>query len=109
MNQSLASAQPLYSIFGIDPDLEELVEIFVEELPHRLASFRDLLARGEWDALGRAAHQLKGSVGSYGFDQLTPSLQRLESLAKERAPAAIELALSEVVEICGRVRAGVAG
>jgi len=50
----------------------ELVEMFVDEMPERIALLGEALASGDRESLERTAHQMKGSAGSYGFDQLTP-------------------------------------
>lgn len=107
MNTSLVPSAPVYSRFGRDPDLAELVELFVSEMPERIGKFRDCTERSDWEALGHAAHQLTGSAGSYGFSQLTPALQTLESLARVgAAPHAIQAAVEEVIDLCSRARAG---
>jgi HPt (histidine-containing phosphotransfer) domain-containing protein len=99
----------LYSSLGGDPDLGELVEMFVDEIPQRVARMRDCMDEGDTDGLRRTAHQLKGAVGSYGFSQLTPALEHLESLARTGGSAIDELwqALEDVADLCGRMRAGV--
>lgn len=96
-----------YSTLACDPDLGELVDMFVSELPDRVNALTTALEKADWDSLGRYAHQLKGAAGSYGFDQLTPSLRRLESLTRDNsAETAIRDALGEVAELCSRVRSG---
>ena len=70
---------PLYSQFAEDPDLAELVDVFVEEMPRRVATLLDRLEQADWDSLGRAAHQLKGAAGSYGFGEI--SVERRISIA----------------------------
>ena len=107
MNQAIASFEPVYSAYGHDPDLADLVAVFAKEIPDRVACFRPYLDGPDWEGLGRVTHQLKGAAGSYGFDQLTPILQRFESLVKQRASLdALEVAFHEVVAVCERVRPG---
>ena len=73
MGELVASElEPLYSSLGADPDLAELVAMFVDEIAGRVGRMRDCLDAGDTDGLRRAAHQLKGAAGSYGFFQLTP-------------------------------------
>ncbi len=47
--------EPLYSTLGGDPDLGDLVTLFVEEMPDRVANILDLLDRSEWEELRRGA------------------------------------------------------
>ncbi len=102
-------SQLLYSSLASDPDLAELVEIFVESLPERVESLRQAFEQGDWETLRRTAHQLKGAAGSYGFDPLSPSAAQLEqSVASgpEQDVEAIRQALEELLDLCSRVRAG---
>ena len=96
-----------YSTYCHDSDMTELVQLFVEEIPDRLAVLEQNLEQGNWSELARFAHQLKGAGGSYGFPQLTPVAARLEELAKETAPpCALEAALHELVTVAECLRAG---
>jgi HPt (histidine-containing phosphotransfer) domain-containing protein len=100
-------AAPLYSTLGGDADLGVLVEMFVAEMPERIERLCSLYDRGDLDELGRFAHQLKGSLGSYGFDVLTPYALRLEQAVKQQEGAeAIRAALEELTSRCRCVRAG---
>lgn len=97
----------VYSSLGTDPDLGELVELFVTEIPDRVARLHEAWNSSDLEALGRSAHQLKGAAGSYGFEELTPALQRLDhSVRCEKPEDEITAALEEVSELCERVRAG---
>jgi len=92
---------------GTDPDLGDLVDMFVEEMPQRAATLRDSWERADWESFGRAAHQLKGAAGSYGFSDLTPCLTRLDAGVKNRSPEdEIAQLLDEVLDACSRVRGG---
>ncbi|MCA9271399.1 MAG: Hpt domain-containing protein [Planctomycetales bacterium] len=97
----------IYSSLGADPDLGELVEMFVEEMPQRIATLESTFAEQDLAGLKRTAHQLKGACGSYGFSQLTPLAARLEAAVRDGESAeAIESALTELVGACRCVRAG---
>ncbi|MDA1051281.1 MAG: Hpt domain-containing protein [Planctomycetota bacterium] len=97
----------VYSTLGLDPDLGELVEMFVDEIPQRVSKIRKCWDDTDMESLERAAHQLKGAAGSYGFEELTPALQRLDhSLRTSRPDADILSAIEEVAELCSRVRSG---
>jgi HPt (histidine-containing phosphotransfer) domain-containing protein len=99
--------EPLYSILASDPDMVELVEPFVSEMPGRCDALRDLFTHANWADLKRAAHQLKGAAGGYGFDPLTPFAAQLENAITSGADSiTIEIALEALVAQCGRVRAG---
>lgn len=107
MNYSAPTVPALYSDFGADADLAELVEMFVDEMPQRIDRLQTLAAEEAWDELCRTAHQLKGSAGSYGFHQLTPAAFRLEQAARAAASVEeVQAATEELVDLCRRVRAG---
>ena len=97
----------VYSTLGLDPDLGDLVEMFVQEIPERVTRIRTYWEQADRANLERAAHQLKGAVGSYGFEALTPTLERLDySLRMSRPEEEIRDAIEEVSELCSRARAG---
>jgi HPt (histidine-containing phosphotransfer) domain-containing protein len=107
MSQLAPAVNFVYSEFGTDPDLAELVEIFVEGMPQRIATLNEQLAGSQWEALSRTAHQLKGSAGSYGFGQVTPLAARLEVEARQaQAPDRIRDAAERLIDLCSRLRPG---
>src|SRR5205823_3828760 len=80
-----------------------LVTLFVEEMPERMTRFREYFHSGDWDGLRRAAHQMKGSAGSYGFEQLSPYAAELEAAAAKRTPLdEIAAALEAFLSHCAR-------
>lgn len=99
---------PLYSDLGADPDLGDLVGLFVEEMPERIASLLRHQHAGDWENLRRTAHQIKGAAGSYGFGPISPLAGRLEEFITRHEPEVrIQAALSELVALCRRASAGV--
>ncbi len=110
MSQAANTEALLYSRLGGDPDLGELVVMFVEEMPCRTATLSECFDGGDLEGLRRLAHQLKGAAGSYGFDLLTLFAARLESAVRDEEPIAqVQAALEELLELCHRLRAGTAG
>jgi histidine phosphotransfer protein HptB len=96
-----------YSELGRDPELAELVDVFVAEMPNRVEQVMTHAAYHDWEKLGRTAHQLKGAAGSYGFHALTQPALRLEQAAHRNEPEEqILAAVNELVELCGRIRSG---
>jgi HPt (histidine-containing phosphotransfer) domain-containing protein len=90
-----------------DPELAEIVEMFVAEMPDRIANFRNLFNDRKSEELRRAAHQLKGAAGSYGFDSITRAAARLEDAVKtSRLEAEIHQAIEELTDLCQSARAG---
>lgn len=108
MIQENAVAESIYSSLGGDPDLGELVDMFVAEMPDRVANLLARLNDHDWDGLRTAAHQLKGAAGSYGFGVISPCAGKLESAIRDSEPEErIHESVAELVDLCRRVRCGV--
>lgn len=104
MSQTL---QPVFSVYGDDPNLAELVEIFVSELPCRVETLRSHAEVEDWESLARVAHQLNGNSSSYGFPQLSTLAARIEFACRNRYSSGEILAsLENFIEQCEQVRAG---
>lgn len=97
----------IYSDLGLDEDLGELVEMFVDEIPNRIQSLEEALGEQNWPQLKTLAHQMKGAAGSYGFHAISPVAARLEEAAEVVSPEEeIQQFVGDLVEICQRARAG---
>jgi HPt (histidine-containing phosphotransfer) domain-containing protein len=83
-----------------------IIAEFVGQLPLRLTDMRQAAANNQWEVLQRAAHQLKGAGGSYGYACLTDVARELESHAKQQDTEAAMLALSSLAHLCGRIEEG---
>lgn len=104
--QSVQTTGQVYSKLADDPDLAELVELFVANLPQLLATLAQHADHEDWRSLERVAHQLKGSSGCYGFDDVASWAARLEETChRGRAKSEILTALAELEQFCSRVRA----
>jgi HPt (histidine-containing phosphotransfer) domain-containing protein len=110
MARMFTDAEPVYSTLGVDPELNEIVEMFVAEMPERVGELREQLDASDWEGLRHTAHQLKGAAGSYGFNPVTPLAARVEDsiLAKE-PETQIRRAVEELTHLCNRLRAGAPG
>jgi HPt (histidine-containing phosphotransfer) domain-containing protein len=102
-----AVADPIYSRLGHDEDLADLIELFVQEIPDRLAVLRRLVDASDCGELARFAHQLKGAGGSYGFPELTTAAAALEQAAKGQASSSeLVAAWNNLADIAVRLRPG---
>lgn len=107
MTRTEPTTEPLYSSLAGDPHLGDIVDLFVQEMPGRMANLRDRLNSGDWEGLRRIAHQLKGAAGSYGFDAITPSAAEVEDAIREARPEEeIRRAVDSLVALCDQARAG---
>ena len=97
----------VYSHLAADPDLGELVDLFVQEMPDRINALDAQAKSRDWNQLAETAHQIKGTAGCYGFDEITPYAARLEAAAREaQQEEQILSALDELLSLCRRVRSG---
>lgn len=107
VTQTPDTTRLLYSSLGGDPDLGEIVELFVEEMPDRVATLLDQLEAADWEGLHRAAHQLKGAAGSYGYAPISDYAAVLEKAVGEGEPEEqIREAVDALADICRRARGG---
>jgi HPt (histidine-containing phosphotransfer) domain-containing protein len=104
---SITDQKPLYSSLASDPDMVELVELFVEEMPERIDALLDMVREADMDGLQRMAHQLKGAAGSYGFEDITVAAAKLERTLREEADRPhVDEALAALVTLCRRAKTG---
>jgi HPt (histidine-containing phosphotransfer) domain-containing protein len=76
--------------------LQEIARLFFIETPELLATIRESIARGDSQALARAAHSVKGTVDSFGAQAARAAALRLEIMGRggdltQAAPACAEL------------------
>jgi HPt (histidine-containing phosphotransfer) domain-containing protein len=98
--------EPLRSRFADDAEMVELVHEFVEELPRRVEALQGLLRASHFDELRRAAHQLKGAAGGYGFPMISDSAGKVEHLLHSGVGQAqiadLQSQVNELASLCGR-------
>jgi HPt (histidine-containing phosphotransfer) domain-containing protein len=81
-----------------DPSVEQMLAEarlqFAASLPAKAAAIEEQVARGAWDEARRAAHKLRGSAGTYGFEALGAAAGEVEEvlLAAALAPDAAAVA-----------------
>ena len=107
MDQATINREWVYSRLASDPDLGEIVDMFVEEMPGRVSALLEQLHTANWEGLRRIAHQLKGAAGSYGFDAISPCAGKVEAAVRDGEPEArIRATVEELVDLCNRTRCG---
>ena len=70
---------------AVDPEIAELIPIYLHARAEELPSLRAMVARRDAEALRRAAHQLRGSGGGYGFPWLTELGDLMGASTKQEA------------------------
>jgi HPt (histidine-containing phosphotransfer) domain-containing protein len=102
----------IVSEFAADPDMTDLVKLFVEEMPQRIGALQESWERGAAADLRRLAHQLKGACGGYGFPQVGLAAGVLESslaaFGQDAALGGLEGLrgqLDDLIRLCERLTA----
>jgi len=70
-----------------DPGLlVELIDLYLQDAPQRMAEIEQSLASGDWKLLERAAHTLKSASANIGALALSEVCRELECQARRRDP-----------------------
>lgn len=103
MNPESDRNGPIVSSLAGDPDLQQLLDDFVRNLPQKASALMTVLAEGDLATLQRLAHQLKGSAGGYGFPIITDAARCLELTARTTQDLeALSEQVRELAELCRR-------
>lgn len=105
---------PLRSQFADDPDMADLVGIFVTELPSRVEGVVTAYRSGDVESLRRIAHQLKGAAGGYGFPTVGDAAAKVEKALKTSTDPAGQLSqmtedVRALVDLCWRASCSSSG
>jgi HPt (histidine-containing phosphotransfer) domain-containing protein len=95
----------------VDGDLElmkELVGLFLDECPQRMAEIREALGHKDAMTLQRAAHTLKGSVGNFAAGEAVEAAQRLEAIGRAQDWRRAEEAWTALNEAIDRLKPALA-
>src|ERR1700730_17007182 len=65
---------------GVPDLIVELIDLYLQDAPHRLAAIEEALAKKDERALKRAAHCLRGSSGNLGVLQIALICEELERI-----------------------------
>jgi HPt (histidine-containing phosphotransfer) domain-containing protein len=68
---------------GDDSFLRDLIQIFLEDAPRRIAEIEESLTRGDGRKLTIAAHSLKGSSANFGAEQLRYRCEEIETCGRQ--------------------------
>lgn len=79
-----------------DPDMQELVDEFLAELPQRVAAVQTAFDQGNHVVLARIAHQLKGACAGYGYPTIGLAAAKLESTMNSNDEDALVRAKTDV-------------
>ena len=85
--------------------LREIVAIYIEDTPKRIADMKTCLASGDVQTFTRAAHTIKGSSANVGAQVLKNIAERLEVISRRDGLAAVSDMIAECDAEFERVKA----
>ena len=87
----------------IDAELEPLIPTYLENQTNNLKKMLQALENKDFETLRVLGHNLKGSGGGYGFEDLTQIGAAIEQAAKESKDDTIREKLTELEEFLAHV------
>lgn len=84
---------------GDEEFLQEIIGIFTEDAPRRLAELHSSYAAGDTGTFVRAAHSLKGSSSNLGAERLRALAEQLEQDAKTLGIASLDTRVAELESV----------
>lgn len=88
----------------VDADLAGLIPEFLEDRRNDVRVLSQRIAAGDWDAVRRIGHSMRGTGSAYGFDKVTEIGGRVEEIALTGAVEPLSQAVDELREYLDRVR-----
>ncbi|MBI9060313.1 MAG: response regulator [Labilibaculum sp.] len=106
---SLATEQSdnyfLISELADDPELHEVVEIFLKDIPSQLQSIFEAVDNAEMDKLEHLIHTIKGASGSAGFPVIMEKAAEVEQLVLKGELESLQSSVDELTQLCRRATA----
>ena len=90
-------------VVQIDPEIEDIVPMFLQNRRDDVESLLKALEQGDFETIWILGHTMKGSGGGYGFDGITEIGQCLEHAAKDRSSRGIKRLVEELASYLHRV------
>ena len=93
--------QVIKNLRALNPDdngefLREIIAIYLEDTPLRIAELDESLAAGDVSRFARAAHSVKGSSANLGATRLRDAADKLENEARKNGLTAVGPLVAEV-------------
>jgi HPt (histidine-containing phosphotransfer) domain-containing protein len=74
--------ETLERLGGDEKLFQEVIEIFLDDVPKHMASLRRAIAAGDAEGVEGAAHTLKGELGYLGVSEVSQKARELEELGR---------------------------
>jgi signal transduction histidine kinase/HPt (histidine-containing phosphotransfer) domain-containing protein len=90
------SVAALEGASGDEELLTEISAMFLDDYPRRMSNIKEAIERGDSEALGFAAHTLKGVVGNFHAQAASEAAERLETMADNGNSTGLDVALANL-------------
>lgn len=113
-DQPLLNPEAIATLRSLNPDdgdafLKELIDIYLQDTPERIAEIATALGKLDAPAVMRAAHSVKGSSSNFGATQLAEIAHTLELQGKAgdltASPAALAALQAEYTRVAAALAA----
>ncbi len=94
---------------GDDSFLQEILAIYLEDVPLRLADLKTALARADQPFFTRSAHTIKGSSSNVGARQVKALAEKLEHRSKAEPIETLAPQITELEQAFGRAQVALRG
>src|SRR6056297_1978726 len=88
---------------SIDKDLADLIPTYLENRRKDIANIRAALEQGDYETVRVLGHDMKGSGGGYGFEEITEFGRSIEQTAKNQDPESIQKQVADLLEYLDQV------
>ena len=90
-------------VIQVNPRIGDIVESYLEHRNRDVESLLDALDRGEFDHIRHLAHDLVGTGGSFGFEDMSLIGRSLVSAAANKETEEIKLLVEDLAEYLSHV------
>jgi len=98
--------QPIFSIYATHPELEERIDAFVVQMGERVDLLQDLESEGNLERLRERSEAFAAESRELGYEPLAQVARLVAAACVEQNPQAARKSLSDLTELCQRVRRG---
>ena len=103
MNQPNIDPRTGRFVVQVDPEIEEIVPIFLQNRLNDVESLSRALEAADFETIRILGHSMKGSGGGYGFDGITDIGQYLEQAGKEQNSEMVRKQVERLADYLERV------
>jgi HPt (histidine-containing phosphotransfer) domain-containing protein len=76
--------------------LVDLIQMYLQDGPHKLKEITEGLETGDYDRVERAAHSLKGSAGNLGAILVQQDCETLQQASREQSLEQVQTGVSQL-------------